>query len=164
MDDGAGAPAGGGGAPTDGAQDLVLDAIEDLVGVRASLDDRPGELLASLGIVALGGALASRRGGMRRLTPPELVACETVADLIDVVSGVLAEKPGEAGVGGAAGGIDGTRAGDPSPIAVFGDVCAWVKSFYWTADDEQASEQEDSGSACRVVAVQPRKAVGGNAV
>ena len=116
----------------DAARELVLDAIEDLVGVRATMDDRPAELLASLGIVAMGAALQSRAtSSMRRLTPVELVGCETVADLINLVTEVMHGSDEGADVEcGGHGILEGTAKGDPSPYSVMLDFVSWIRSFY----------------------------------
>ena len=72
------------------SEKLVLDAIEDLVGLRPALTDRPAELLASLGIVALRGALESRNG-QAKLSPIELMECDTVADIVVAVEARISE-------------------------------------------------------------------------
>ena len=96
-------PVRGGESGTSEAETQVLDAIEDLVGLRPDLDDRPSELMASLGVVALIGALAGRSGASSTgasaaalLTPTELMECESVADLISVVDAKRAEAVAKA--------------------------------------------------------------------
>lgn len=67
------------------AQEVVLSAIEDLVGIRPSLDDSPSEMLASLGVVALVGSIASRDPAIK-LPPAEVIYCETVRDVVEAAT------------------------------------------------------------------------------
>jgi len=68
---------------------------------------------------------------MRRLTPVELVGCETVADLINLVTEVMHGSDEGADVEcGGRGVLEGTVKGDPSPYSVMLDFVAWIRSFY----------------------------------
>lgn len=65
--------------------ELVLDAIEDLTGIRAELTDHLQNTgLASLGIAALVSTLNRSKTG--KLTAADLAGCETVKDVVFVVS------------------------------------------------------------------------------
>jgi hypothetical protein len=67
------------------SSELVLGAIEDLSGVRAQVTDRLQDAgLASLGVAALVSTLNSN--GTLRLTAADLIGCDTICDVIEVVN------------------------------------------------------------------------------
>jgi hypothetical protein len=86
--------------------ELVVMSVEDLAGVRPDPEDRLVDLLASLGVVALVASLRSRRPKLL-LKPVELLACETVTDVVtmlmqkaaddkeDDAGGAVAERQGK---------------------------------------------------------------------
>jgi len=69
-----------------GSTELVLDAFEDLVGVRPADTDRPQDLVASLGLAALVSSLHSRQPHLK-LVPADLLECETIREVIAVIDG-----------------------------------------------------------------------------
>jgi hypothetical protein len=80
--------------------ELVIVSIEDLAGVRPEAEDALVDLLASLGVVALVSSLRSRRPKLS-LKPVELLACETVRDVVDMLMAKAAGDE-EAGIEDAA--------------------------------------------------------------
>lgn len=101
---------------------IVLEAVEDIVGLQPSLTDHLADLLASLGVASLCGALESR-DKRARLSPVDILQCETVADLVAAVSAKIEEGSGS--------GAKNSTSSSPFHVRLW----KWLAGFYVTFED-----------------------------